>query len=495
MAKFSNLALEKYLAVAFLLLSGCAVIRVAIPIFQHQNLNDDTYITLTYAKNLAQGQGFVYNHPPATLGTTTPLFTMLVAFLANLLPWWSVIEIAILVSVAAWIGAAWIFYLILRQTGLRPATAALAASIPLLTVQGWVGFIGMEIWLFQFLLMLSFYFSLRDKGFLAGLSVGALALTRGEGALVGLILLGYLWHRRRRLPIWFGVGAASVVAIWAVYALLTFGSVIPNTLAAKQAQARLPSGRDFAGRMFLDLLPNYLRSFGVFGLGIVNAYVILIALGFVFVLRRRSVLSLLIVWGVAYLLGYSLLNPSAYYWYVLHVVFIFQLMAGVGLAWLLALVLEDRSARSRMLVGLATTVLAVALLYPGLTYVIFQAQDFAGDARGTPYRAVSRWLAANTAPEDSVAFIEIGYLGYFTDNRIVDLAGLTDPTVTPHIASEGFAWGFWHYQPDYYIYAEEFDWALEEVKSAIDDYTLVFQVDRDAYPTPIYIFRRNSHID
>jgi hypothetical protein len=55
--------------------------------YHHQlALNDDTYITLTYAKSLAAGRGFVFNHPPATFGTTTPLLTFIVAGLSLLLP-------------------------------------------------------------------------------------------------------------------------------------------------------------------------------------------------------------------------------------------------------------------------------------------------------------------------------------------------------------------------------------------------------------------------
>ncbi len=89
---FSDPRTEKYLAIAIFVLSSCAVIWCTIPIWRHQHLNDDSFITLTYAKNLAQGNGFVYNQPPATLGTTTPLFTITTALLATILPFFSVIQ-------------------------------------------------------------------------------------------------------------------------------------------------------------------------------------------------------------------------------------------------------------------------------------------------------------------------------------------------------------------------------------------------------------------
>jgi len=40
---------------------------------------DDAYITFRYAENLANGLGFVYNAGERLLGTTTPLFTLLLA--------------------------------------------------------------------------------------------------------------------------------------------------------------------------------------------------------------------------------------------------------------------------------------------------------------------------------------------------------------------------------------------------------------------------------
>ena len=78
---------------------------------------------------------------------------------------------------------------------------------------------------------------------------------------------------------------------------------------------------------------------------------------------------------------------------------------------------------------------------------------------------LSRWFRENTKPDESIAYIEIGYLGYYTDNRIIDLAGLVLPDVTPHVAKGDFAWAFWHYKPDYYIHMQDFNWALASIRA------------------------------
>src|SRR2546423_15171837 len=55
------------------------VIRIVLLRITHCTI-EDAYITLRYADNIAHGYGFVYNHGERVLGTTTPLFTLILAF-------------------------------------------------------------------------------------------------------------------------------------------------------------------------------------------------------------------------------------------------------------------------------------------------------------------------------------------------------------------------------------------------------------------------------
>jgi len=190
---------------------------------------------------------------------------------------------------------------------------------------------------------------------------------------------------------------------------------------------------------------------------------------------------------MVYLISYTLLNPGASFWYVLPLIFILQLMAGVGLAGLV-MVIRETPGRFKPLKGLMSLVAAlliISLLYVNLA-VITLGPSFSGDPRASTYKLVANWLRENTRPEESVAAMEIGYLGYFTDNQIIDLAGLIDPVIADHTATEGFAWGFWHYQADYYIYAEAFDWAIAEMKPPLDNYRLVYQVEQTASASELF---------
>ncbi|MDH4158307.1 MAG: hypothetical protein OEW00_13635, partial [candidate division Zixibacteria bacterium] len=45
---------------------------------------DDAFITYRYAENMAMGYGFVYNEGQRVLGTSTPLFTLMLALFSFL---------------------------------------------------------------------------------------------------------------------------------------------------------------------------------------------------------------------------------------------------------------------------------------------------------------------------------------------------------------------------------------------------------------------------
>lgn len=282
------------------------------------NLNDDAYITLTYAKNLAAGRGFVFNHPPPTFGTTTPLLTLLVAALAALLRQIPVDVVAVWATVLAWLAAGWMFWVFRRVWHLDDRSACLVAVSVLLG--GWagpLGVLGSEVFLFHALLILALSLHLAGKAFPAGIVAGLLFLTRGEGVLVLGVMglsLGYrrfvgsegesepedwrdwgkyfLAHVGRLLA-----GFMLVLTVWAIYAYRTFGQVLPATLAAKRTQVALgwPSFTH-------ELLTNWWRTWGGASVGhpLLGLWWVLVVVGLVTALRWRPRWGLFPLWLVGY---------------------------------------------------------------------------------------------------------------------------------------------------------------------------------------------------
>jgi hypothetical protein len=435
-------------------------------------LNDDSYITLTYAKNLAGGNGFVFNHSPAVLGTTTPLFTIAVAGLALIFPKTDIPVIAVFLTAFCWLGIVWTIFFFRKEWGLENWQVCTLALV--LIGSGWIGYLGMEAYPFAFLLVLGLSLFLSEHYWLTGFITGLLFLTRGEGVLVLAVLSIAIpiQHRVTRKSIDIElvrnilklvVSFTLPVLLWAIYAHFTFGSFLPNTLAAKQAQDQTGLWRPFLQRLTNEWMPLWGKSFTFEILPFVNFWWVIVLIGFIDVLLRKRRWLILVGWITLYISGYILLNVSAYWWYQLPVLFVLNLFFGLGIVKIVEILTRHIKPHN---LSLGISVLFTIVLVFVLAKPTFNAMlAYQGDARGESYAALSRWFREHTNSSESIAFIEIGYLGFYTDNRIIDLTGLVLPDVVPHIAERDFAWSFWQYKPDYYVYLSDFDWALASIRA------------------------------
>jgi arabinofuranosyltransferase len=177
---------------------------------------DDAFITFRYAENLRNGLGLVYNPGEVVLGTTTPLFALLLGALGLLLPGAEMAQIGHWLGVAGWMAAAWSAMALFRHHG-RPlagiAAALIVALHPLLFVS-----LGMETPLLVGLMLFSAWAWSSDHRRLAVLSAAALLLVRQDTALWLLVLGAETWRRRQRRP---GKETAAVVLLtlpWFAYA-------------------------------------------------------------------------------------------------------------------------------------------------------------------------------------------------------------------------------------------------------------------------------------
>lgn len=438
------------------------------------NLNDDAYITLTYAKNLAVGRGFVFNHPPPTFGTTTPLLALLVAAVAALVRPLPVDVVAVWLTVLAWLAAGWMFWGFRQAWRLADRSACLVSVAVLLG--GWagpMGVLGSEVFLFHALLVLTLSLHLSGQAFLAGIVAGLLFLTRGEGVLVLGVVVGAFGYRRlicaedatdgTSPEDWWAWGKSFlsqmgallagfmlVFTVWAIYAYRTFGQVLPATLAAKRTQVAL-GWPTFTH----ELLTNWWRTWGGASVGhpLLSLWWGLVAVGLVAALWWRPRWSLFPLWLVSYTGGYAVLGVAGYWWYQVPIFLSLQVLFALGLVTCWE-ALEQRFAPYGRRLGL---VLAIG----GLAWILWPAAKAAarydGDWRAASYRTLAAWLRAHAQPTDRVAFHEVGYLGFYSEQRIVDLCGLTTPEVLPHFACRDLAWPLRTWLPEWYVASPTWD--------------------------------------
>ena len=419
------------------------------------SLMDDAYITLTYAKSLAAGRGFVFNHPPATLGTTTPLLTCLVA-LGTWASGFSEESVAVAITALCWIGVAWIFLCFRTAYGLRPWQATL---VGLMFIGSARVILGHEYYLFQFLLYLSLGLYLSQKHFACGVACGLLFLTRGEGILLAPILAAFeagqsvlSKDRNRRSTLRACAAVAGGFALpflgWSAYAVKTFGRILPDTLDAKMIQGRIDVPYDTFGEALFGWIARwwyweqpallYVRPF----------FWLAVLVGLLYVVRRNRKWLPLIAWCALYTLGYAILGVQAYWWYQLPLYFLAFILVGLGLSAIIEWGARRLPRKWPLALCLAAAAMAISLQMALTTY---KALAYAGDHRAPSYRALCTWLNENTKPGDTVAFGEVGYLGYYTDNAIIDLWGIVSPEVLPHLKENDHAWAVLELKPQYYI--------------------------------------------
>jgi hypothetical protein len=159
-------------------------------------------------------------------------------------------------------------------------------------------------------------------------------------------------------------------------------------------------------------------------------------------MRRLGRLTAL--YGSALAVLYPLLGVPFFSWYILLpvIALLYGLPSAlVGLARAAAGSLPPRPglAAAAQAVG---AVLVVLLAGHASRTFLQSYKDFAPPARLVIYKQAADWLRQNSRPEDSVAYVEIGVLGYYSRRPLEDQMGLVTPRVLPFVRRNDLAGGF-----------------------------------------------------
>lgn len=239
-------------------------------------------------------------------------------------------------------------------------------------------------------------------------------------------------------------GAASPIVLFGVFALATFGNPFPSTLAAKIAQMEsgywagyLPGSRSMVLGLFGD---NRTVAQALLGLLVLGAVAGVVASA----LRRTAwqiVVTLLVATaGLAVFYGLALRIP-AYPWYYALPMYTLLVLASLGADVGLSALAKWPTVR---VLAAATT--AVVFVVAGLRFMADGPDAYRAD-----YVAVGQWLRDNTDPQATVAAMEIGKIGWYSQRDMVDYLGLLDSQANEAVARADFLWWPSHYQPDYWV--------------------------------------------
>jgi hypothetical protein len=430
---------------------------------------DDAWIHAQFATNLAHGHGLAFNAGEPSTGSTSPLWTALLA-LPIALGISAVTAAKTMGIVLAAIAAILAFDLARLLSGSTAAGCVAGGAVACSARLTWGAVSGMEVPLDVALVVLTLVVFVRDegeRGWIWGLLAGLATLARPETGVLFPILAGVVLTSGSRLGSRARLRGVIAPATWAfvvvvavdlVINVLVSGRPLPATFYAKTAGAGLFNaiGRFDVAEIARSITSRPLATLNAF----VRFTVEQSAIAFLFVLvgllatvgvlgrpRRLAgvavplflVLSPIVVGAVAPIPHYFLQDGR----YVAHLLALFFVVAAVGTAEL-----AGRARYPSIVWGLAILAI-VRLLSQDVSYAPTYAAQV--DNINRLHVAMGEWLATHTAPTDAIATNDIGAIGFFSGRRVIDLEGLVTPAVLPYRAQRAYVSFVEHARPAWLV--------------------------------------------
>ena len=494
------------------------VMAIAARLIPGPRTIDDAFITFRYARNLLAGNGFTYNPGVHILGTTTPLYTLTMAFLGLFFggleapfPTIAYVLNALLDGVTAIL----LLY-IGRRLGYGRAGlgAALVWGILPFSVTFAIG--GLETSLYVLLLIGTFAALLDARYVLVGLLSGLALLTRPD-ALILILPLGFdrlfFDRKRRRTPVKASELLAFFVPVvlWYGFATLYFGSPLPHSITAKTQAYQLPPNGALI-RMTQHYATPFMGhlTFGTMWIGIgLVLYPFLYIIGGLKVFREARYTWPVLLFPWFYFLAFTIPNPLIFRWYLTPPTpfYIFMLLCGLEL--LLTQIFKkdtQKPSRKRSFTAWQVATILLVILIPFILPLREwrlhpdhgtdnPAPDMAWVRLELLYQQAAEIVSTHVEKSDesiTLAAGDVGVLGYYTPARILDTIGLNseeplDYYPVPQEMVAGMAYAIppdliFDYQPDYLVFPEIYirNGLLKDVRFA-DQYALLVKIETDIY--------------
>ena len=413
------------LGVIYFLIVSTLTYRIGFPL-------DDAWIHLTYARNFAEHGEWAFRLGESSAGSTSPLWTAL-------------LSIGYVLRLAPYVWTFFLGWVVLSMIGIRAESVARKVIPAYQTKIPWVGLFlvlawhltwsatsGMETLLHGLLILVVLGTLMEGSrqyltlGVLTGLSVWV----RPDGlTLLGPILFTAFfqettWKSRGDALLKVLIGFGVLFVFYLLFNLALSGQPMPNTFYAKRAEYAVY----WLSKTFLERLADYLLPI------VASPFVVLVPGFFLWVykvVRERNwgVLAGLI-WFVGYVGIYFTSLPA--YQHGRYILPAFPILYLWGMLGAMAYM---TSSKANQRLSFLWQVLIIVLL---LSFQWVGAKQNAEDVIFIETQMVrtAQWINENIPPNALLAVHDIGAIGYFTENPLIDLAGLVTPDVVDFIRDE-----------------------------------------------------------
>lgn len=419
------LAFAALIVVLFYIVASALIFRVGFPL-------DDSWIHLTYARNLAEHREWAFRLGERSAGSTAPLWTVLlsIGFFLNLAPYiWTYLLGWIVLTLLA----------VCAENIARRLVPSYRSRIPWAGLffifawhLTWAAVSGMETLLHGLIILVVLGALIGgSRNYLSlGVLVGLSLWIRPDGlTLLGPVLFVPLMSERtwqsRGEAIWKALlGFGSLFFPYLLFNLALSGNPMPNTFYAKQAEYEAY----WHAKTLAERVSDYLWPV------LASPFLVLIPAALAWLWKNirawnwGAVASLF--WVLGYIGIYFTRLPA--YQHGRYIIPALPVMYLWGILGFLELISSPKIQKRLVFLWQVTiAVLALAFQFAG-------AQQNAYDIFWIESQMVTtaRWVRENLPADSRLAVHDIGALGYHVDNPIVDMAGLITPEVVPFLRDQ-----------------------------------------------------------
>lgn len=427
----SNTISRFFILPVLLFLAGSALFRNYVV--------DDAYIHMTFVRNLANTGEFSFNVGTPVYGTTSPLWVMVNAAVAKLLPFFSVFGIVKTLSFGFSLTSLLLFILLCKRQFTPPLAFLLSflfASNPWFIRWSLSGMeVGFVLTLVLTILLMLTTLKGPKLGFGTGFFAGLLMLTRPEFVLFLGVLIFHLallkdqTLKQKSLIIFSCLSAFLIIVLpWSIYAELVFGSVKPNTVLAKSVGYYLIPNQLWVRRIVLIVMTGHPVELCLLAIAAFTALRGTVARAEWFPFFRST--FILWAWPCGLFAGYLVTHSPVSSRYALMGTPVAALFVGHLISLTNATLLENGFRKFKPMVLLSFAGVTSSLIL--LLFVIYPQTQNYQSAMQTYSKLVSKFQQI-AKPGDQIAAGDVGILGYQNngDYVVVDLHGLVTTSAIP----------------------------------------------------------------
>lgn len=412
---------------------------------------DDPWIHLTFARNLAKYFSFSYfKNEMVTAGSTSPVYTALLSigfFISN-----NEFILSYILGILFLILSGMFIYKLSSHHFKKENVFAVFVTAVFIADK-WMNFIsvsGMETTMYIFILLGCAYFYKKKSSVMFAVFAGLIIWTRPDGvAFYAALIVDYVWlmfasKSDNNLVTFSSKDYKKIAIIFSAFLLLYFimnlmlsGSLLPNTYNAKLTyySPEFKSRSEFLKYEVWDYFTT--GAYGVVMAGFLLS--VLMMLKDVFSKKYNStILYTGFIAALVFEYWYKLPYAHRFGRYMMPVIPFFVLASAIG--YREAFYLIGRYMKSKQVyLALSAIVFGVMVILSVINYKT-ASSTYSEECKYINDRQVTAalWLKDNTKPDDVIATHDVGAIGFYSERKIVDIAGLITPELITKINTKDY---------------------------------------------------------